>query len=78
MRLGLFHRLGKGMVDRPFHLALSLANAARVQRAIELLRHTNGSIAQVSFELGYSTPSNFARAFRKQTGIAPRDFHQHR
>lgn len=56
----------------------SLANAARVQRAIELLRHTNGSIARVSFELGYSTPSNFARAFRKQTGIAPRDFHQHR
>ena len=52
----------------------SLASAARVQRATELLRHTNGSIIQVSAELGYSSPANFARAFRKATGRAPRDF----
>jgi AraC-like DNA-binding protein len=52
----------------------SLASAARVRRANELLRHTNGSIIQVSAELGYSSPANFARAFRKATGRAPRDF----
>ncbi|HEY5797377.1 MAG TPA: AraC family transcriptional regulator ligand-binding domain-containing protein [Bosea sp. (in: a-proteobacteria)] len=52
----------------------SLANAARVQRAIELLRHTNGSITHVSAEMGYSSPANFARAFQKVTGHTPREF----
>lgn len=52
----------------------SLANAARLQRATELLRHTNGSITRVSAEMGYSSPANFARAFRKATGDGPREF----
>lgn len=52
----------------------SLANAARLRRAVELLRHTNGSITRVSAEMGYSSPANFARAFRKATGDAPREF----
>lgn len=51
-----------------------LASAARVRRATELLRHTTGSITQVSAELGYSSPANFARAFRKATGRGPREF----
>lgn len=52
----------------------SLTNAARVQRASELLRHTNDSVTRVSAELGYSSPANFARAFRKTTGNGPREF----
>lgn len=52
----------------------SLANAARIERATELLRHTNGSITRVSAEMGYSSPANFARAFRKATGHGPREF----
>ena len=52
----------------------NLANAARIQRATELLRHTNGSITRVSADLGYSSPANFARAFRKSTGRGPREF----
>jgi AraC-like DNA-binding protein len=51
-----------------------LANAARFQRARELLRHTNGSITRVSAEMGYSSPANFARAFRRATGLGPREF----
>ena len=52
----------------------SLAGAARTQRAIELLRATNGSVTRVSAELGYSSPANFARAFRNATGSGPRNF----
>lgn len=52
----------------------SLASAARIQRAAELLRHTKGSITRVSAEMGYSSPANFARAFRKATGCGPREF----
>lgn len=52
----------------------SLANAARLQRATELLRHTEGSITRVAAEMGYSSPANFARAFQKATGRTPREF----
>ncbi|KFC65812.1 Transcriptional regulator, AraC family [Bosea sp. LC85] len=52
----------------------SLVNAARIQRASELLRHMNGSITRVSAEMGYSSPANFARAFQKVTGRTPREF----
>jgi len=51
-----------------------LAGAAKAQRAIELLQHTNGSVTRVSTELGYSSPANFARAFRNATGSGPREF----
>ncbi len=51
-----------------------LATAIRIQRATELLRHTNGSITRVSADLGYSSPANFARAFRKATGRGPHEF----
>jgi AraC-like DNA-binding protein len=52
----------------------ALANTTRIQRACELLRYANGSINQVSAKLGFSSPANFARAFRKATGQAPREF----
>jgi len=52
----------------------SLTTAIRAQRAIELLRHSNGSITRISAELGYSSPAGFSRAFRKATGLGPREF----
>lgn len=52
----------------------SLATVVRTCRAGELLRSTDASITAIAAELGYSTPANFARAFRKATGLAPDDF----
>jgi AraC-like DNA-binding protein len=52
----------------------SLANAIRARRAGELLRGTSASVTEIAAELGYTTPANFARAFRKATGLAPQDF----
>ena len=51
-----------------------LVNGIRMQRAKELLRGSTASITQISAEFGYSSPANFARAFRKATGSAPHDF----
>ncbi|QYZ68842.1 AraC family transcriptional regulator [Neotabrizicola shimadae] len=51
-----------------------LGNIIRARRATELLRGTIASITDISVELGYSTPANFARAFRKATGFAPEEF----
>ncbi len=47
---------------------------ARKQRAITLLKATNLHIDEIAYELGYSDPSNFGRAFRKWTGKAPSDY----
>lgn len=52
------------------------ANAMRIRRAIELLRGTNASVTDISMMLGYSAPAHFARAFRKATGLSPREFAQ--
>lgn len=51
-----------------------LVNAVRVRRASALLIDTRASITDISNELGYSAPANFARAFRQATGAAPRQF----
>lgn len=52
----------------------SLTTTVRIQRATELLREAGGSITRISAELGYSSPAGFARAFRKATGLGPREF----
>jgi AraC-like DNA-binding protein len=49
----------------------TLVNAARAERARELLQHTNVSITRIAADLGYSTPANFSRAFRNATGMNP-------
>jgi AraC-like DNA-binding protein len=51
-----------------------LVNSIRVQRAKELLAGTKASVTEISTELGYSTPANFARAFRNATGLPPKQF----
>jgi AraC-like DNA-binding protein len=52
----------------------TLANAVLARRASELLAGTDASITEIATELGYSAPANFARAFRKATGVAPQEF----
>jgi AraC-like DNA-binding protein len=52
----------------------SLTSTVRIQRATELLQDRNVSITNVSEDLGYSSPAGFSRAFRKATGLGPREF----
>ena len=51
-----------------------LSNFLRASRAKELLRTDGMSVTSVGMELGYSSPANFARAFRAATGMTPRDY----
>jgi len=46
----------------------------RVIRARELLRNTNLSVLDVSLDLGFQHQNNFARAFRRVTGMTPTYF----
>lgn len=45
----------------------------RLQQARHLLTHTDTSIAQIGDHLGYSSPANFAKAFRERFGCSPRE-----
>jgi AraC-like DNA-binding protein len=46
----------------------------RVTRARELLRNTRLSVLDVSLDLGFQHQNNFARAFRRVTGMTPSHF----
>lgn len=49
----------------------SLVNAARLNIAQERLTGSDMRITDIALELGYTDASNFARAFQRQTGVAP-------
>lgn len=44
----------------------------RMERALTLINEGELSITQISFEVGYEHPSNFATAFKRHFGISPR------
>jgi AraC-like DNA-binding protein len=54
----------------------AIVERSRFRRATELLANTALPIAEISTSVGYSDPSNFTRAFRRQTGIAPQQYRQ--
>lgn len=46
----------------------------RLERACALLSETELPIAQISAAVGYSNSSKFAKAFREETGLSPREW----
>ncbi|MFO1060038.1 MAG: helix-turn-helix domain-containing protein [Dongiaceae bacterium] len=51
-----------------------LLREARLERAIELMRHPAQRMTDIGLELGYSDAANFTRAFRRWTGCSPRAY----
>lgn len=49
-------------------------NSYRIVKAIELLRQSNMSITEISYEVGFQSLPHFNRVFRKATGKSPRAF----
>ncbi|MBD1575932.1 MULTISPECIES: AraC family transcriptional regulator [Vibrio] len=46
----------------------------RMEKAADLLRHRDWTIAMIAHRLGYPDPFNFTHRFRKYHGLSPRDF----
>ncbi len=46
----------------------------RLQKAKELLKDTEMSIAEIAYEVGYSDPNYFSRTFQSEFKSSPRDF----
>ena len=48
--------------------------AARIDRAKELLRKTDLLIAEIAHRVGFRNQSHFSFAFRRAAGMTPREF----
>ena len=46
----------------------------RLRKAMEMLLERKLSISQISFEVGFKSPSSFTKSFKKQFGKSPTDF----
>ena len=69
-RSGLFAKI-KGISEMS---PLDYIRIERLKRAVELLTEGKYALADVALMVGYSAPSYFSQAFRKQFGVLPKDF----
>ncbi|CAM5416118.1 HTH-type transcriptional activator RhaS [Afipia felis] len=53
-----------------------LVETARYERASKLLRDTDCKIIDIAFSSGYADPAHFTRAFRRISGVTPRQFRE--
>ncbi|MNN24763.1 HTH-type transcriptional regulator VirS [compost metagenome] len=53
-----------------------LVEEVRQARALDLVRHSSLSLTEIAMRLGYYEASSFTRAFRRWTGLTPRDYRQ--
>lgn len=51
-----------------------ILNLVRLTLAKQLLKMTSLSITEITYQLGYSSPSTFARAFKKQLSLSPIEY----
>lgn len=56
--------------------AVDLMNEWRLERATELLRHTDQPCARIAQDLGYASQTHFTRAFVTTTGRTPETYRQ--
>jgi AraC-like DNA-binding protein len=48
-------------------------NRNRLEKAKEMLKTGHFSVKQVGYDIGFSNLSNFAKAFKKEFGLLPKD-----
>lgn len=53
-----------------------ILDTVRYEHAIRLLRDTDSKIIEVAFSSGYTDHANFTRAFRRISGVTPRQFRE--
>ena len=52
----------------------SSVNTLRMERAIDCLSETDSPVADIGYELGFSSQSSFTRFFSSNVGLAPASY----
>jgi AraC family transcriptional regulator len=66
-----FGRLFKQTVGKsPYQFILQL----KIEYAKKMIKQNNGPISEIAYQLNFSDQSHFSNAFRKATGISPRQY----
>jgi AraC-like DNA-binding protein len=66
-----FHRLFAQTFGQTPHDFLT---ARRIEAAKKLLTHSDMSITEICFEVGYSSLGSFSALFQREVGCSPRDY----
>ncbi len=66
----LFNLFKKRTGYSPLHFF----NLKKTQKACEILDHTDMSIKEISYKLGFQDPLYFSRLFKKYMGVSPRTY----
>jgi len=66
------HRKLKSLTD---HSPSDLIRDIRMLKAAELLKERELNVTQVSYEIGISSLSNFAKTFKEKFGVNPSEYH---
>ena len=53
-----------------------LIRRIRLNKAAKLIEHKSGNISEIALEVGFNSPSYFAKCFQKQFGFNPSRYHQ--
>ena len=53
---------------------LQYVTRERITLAQQLIRETSRSLIEIGLEVGYTSPSHFAKVFRRVTGVTPTEF----
>ena len=56
------------------HSTHEFLRTQRLNRAARLLQHHVGNVSEVAYEVGFSSPSHFAKAFKEQFGLSPSEY----
>lgn len=65
------HRKLKAQTDQS---ATEFIRFVRLKRALKMLKSGNYSIDEISYNVGFNTPSYFSQSFRKQFGKSPKEY----
>ncbi len=64
------HRKLKALINQS---SIQFIRSIRMQRALELLQHNSGNIAEIAWQVGFTDPSYFTKTFSKHFGYLPSD-----
>ncbi|MEL6594200.1 MAG: response regulator, partial [Bacteroidota bacterium] len=71
MSVNHLNRKLRALIDQT---AGKLIRSMRLQRAADLLQQKAGTISDIAYDMGFSSPNHFSRSFKNQFGVTPSEF----